>query len=95
MLNKESMALIPRACDSPAIALKTAPCGRPTLNAESQMSAEELRKRERDQLFQSLHHGLPDDEKNRLKEYAKKTLQDKPPTMNKITVTRCKMNRIE
>jgi hypothetical protein len=50
------------------------------------MSTEEARKRERDQLFQSLHQALPEDEKARLKEYAKKTLQDKPPTMNKITV---------
>ena len=47
---------------------------------------DQIRKRERDQLFQSLHQALPDDEKSRLKEYAKRTLQDKPPTMGKPEV---------
>jgi hypothetical protein len=50
------------------------------------MSDEQSRKRERDQLFQCLHRALPDDEKNILKDYAKKTLQDKPPTMGKTEV---------
>jgi hypothetical protein len=44
---------------------------------------EQSRKRDRDYLFQCLHRALPEDEKNVLKEYAKKTLQDKPPTMGK------------
>jgi hypothetical protein len=47
---------------------------------------EQSRKRERDYLFQCLHRALPEDEKNILKEYAKKTLQDKPPTMGKSEV---------
>jgi hypothetical protein len=44
------------------------------------------RKRERDHLFQCLHRALPEDEKDVLKEYAKRTLQDKPPTMGKSEV---------
>jgi hypothetical protein len=43
-------------------------------------------KRERDHLFRCLHRALPEDEKIVLKEYAKKTLQDRPPTMGKTDV---------
>ena len=50
------------------------------------MADEQSRKKERDHLFQCLHRALPDDEKVVLKEYAKKTLQDKPPTMGKTEV---------
>ena len=45
------------------------------------------RKRERDNLFQSLHRALPDHERNVLKENARKTLQDRPPTMRKTDVS--------
>ncbi len=48
---------------------------------------EQSRKRERDHLFHCLHRALPEEEKNVLKEYAKKTLQDKPPTMGKTEVS--------
>eukprot|EP00292_Cryptomonas_paramecium_P016095 CAMPEP_0113663160 /NCGR_PEP_ID=MMETSP0038_2-20120614/983_1 /TAXON_ID=2898 /ORGANISM="Cryptomonas paramecium" /LENGTH=203 /DNA_ID=CAMNT_0000578147 /DNA_START=6 /DNA_END=614 /DNA_ORIENTATION=+ /assembly_acc=CAM_ASM_000170 len=43
----------------------------------------EQKRQERDKLFQLLHLALPEHEKARLKQYAKQTLQDKPPTMRK------------
>jgi hypothetical protein len=51
---------------------------------QSSVSSDYQRKRERDQLFQTLYQRLPDEERMRLKEYAKRTLKDKPPTMSKI-----------
>ena len=66
------------------------PC-RPLLATSVEVMAETTdrdssRKRDCNELFRKLHQCLPDDEKKRLKDYAVRTLKERPPTMNKREV---------
>eukprot|EP00288_Rhodomonas_lens_P002019 CAMPEP_0177724152 /NCGR_PEP_ID=MMETSP0484_2-20121128/18580_1 /TAXON_ID=354590 /ORGANISM="Rhodomonas lens, Strain RHODO" /LENGTH=104 /DNA_ID=CAMNT_0019236609 /DNA_START=60 /DNA_END=370 /DNA_ORIENTATION=- len=49
----------------------------------SAMSTPEERRKTRDRLFQSLFAALPEDQKRIVKDYARRTLTENPPTMQK------------
>eukprot|EP00961_Rhodomonas_salina_P255252 3449771-Rhodomonas_salina.1 len=52
----------------------------------SAMSTPEERRKTRDRLFQSLFAALPEDQKRIVKDYARRTLTENPPTMQKSEV---------